>query len=241
MRYQEQEIVLHTQARYGRRLPLDFCGDVCRQLAPMMLGSVRMAIEGTSSHVGAPPLWLRQASDVRLVGISEKGEGDTTLHLEAPPLGEAAEELYKQQTLWETKPAPQDTAVNVLARVMRDVRTVVSHGEIWAMAERNQWGGKKRQALSEMINDLVTLDVNDRSIIEAYVEVDKKNHSHPKGARVLSDNDKWIAATARAAAAVLLTTDQDFIHLNPDICTVHYVDSGSRLPVSDAGTQQELE
>jgi hypothetical protein len=123
MRYQEQEIVLHTEARYGKRLPLDFCGDVCRQLAPMMLGSVRMAIEGTSSHVGAPPLWLRQASDVRLVGISERGQGDTTLHLEAPPLGEAAEELYKQQTLWETKPAPQDTAVNVLARVMRDVRT----------------------------------------------------------------------------------------------------------------------
>lgn len=123
MHYQEQEIVLHTEARYGRRLPLDFCGDVCRQLAPMMLGSVRMAIEGTSAHVGAPPLWLREASDVRLVGISERGQGDTTLHLEAPPLGEAAEELYKQQTLWETKPAPQDTAINVLARVMKDVRT----------------------------------------------------------------------------------------------------------------------
>ncbi|PYX01611.1 MAG: hypothetical protein DMG89_00805 [Acidobacteria bacterium] len=123
MRYQEQEIVLHTEARYGKRLPLDFCGAVCRQLAPMMLGSVRMAIEGTSSHLGAAPLWLRQASDVRLVGISERGQGDTALHLEAPPLGEAAEELYKQQTLWETKPAPQDTAVNILARVMRDVRT----------------------------------------------------------------------------------------------------------------------
>lgn len=123
MRYQEQQIVLHTEARYGRRLPLDFCGDVCRQLAPMMLGSVRMAIEGTSASVGAPPLWLRQASDVRLVGISEKDRGDTTLHLEAPTLGEAAEELYKQQTLWETKPDPHDTAVNVLARVMRDVRT----------------------------------------------------------------------------------------------------------------------
>jgi hypothetical protein len=82
LRYQEQEIVLHTEAQYGKRLPLDFCGDVCHQLAPMMLGSVRMAIEGTSSHVGAPPLWLRQASDVRLVGISERSQGDTALHLE---------------------------------------------------------------------------------------------------------------------------------------------------------------
>ena len=123
MRYKEQEIVLHTEAGYGRRLPLDFCGDVCRQLAPMMLGSVRMAIEGTSTHVGAPPVWLRQAADVRLIALSERGNGDTTLHLEAPPLGEAAQELYEQQALWETKPEPQDTAVNVLARVMRDVRT----------------------------------------------------------------------------------------------------------------------
>jgi len=67
--------VLRTEARYGLRLPLDFCGDVGRQLAPMMLGSVRMAIEGTSTHVGAPPLWLRQASDVRLVGIFGEGSG----------------------------------------------------------------------------------------------------------------------------------------------------------------------
>jgi predicted nucleic acid-binding protein len=128
-----------------------------------------------------------------------------------------------------------------LADVMnKPLISIVSHGEIWAMAERNGWGDKKRQALSEMLSDLVTLDLNDRSIIEAYVEVDKKNLSHPKGARVLSDNDKWIAATARAASAVLLTTDQDFIHLNPDVCTVHYVDPGARLPASGAGTQQEL-
>jgi tRNA(fMet)-specific endonuclease VapC len=118
--------------------------------------------------------------------------------------------------------------------------SVVSHGEIWALADRNGWGDKKRQALSEMLGDLVTLDLNDRSIIDAYVDVHRKNLAHPKGSRVLSDNDKWIAATARAAAAVLLTTDQDFIHLNPDVCTVHYVDPASRLPASNSGTQQEL-
>jgi sigma54-dependent transcription regulator len=52
--------------------------------------------------------------------------------------------------------------------------SVVSHGEIWVLAERNAWGEKKRQALSEMLSDLVTLDLNDRLIIEGYVEVDKK-------------------------------------------------------------------
>jgi predicted nucleic acid-binding protein len=124
--------------------------------------------------------------------------------------------------------------------INKPLLSVVSHGEIWALAERNGWGDKKRQALSEMLGDLVTLDLNDRSIIDAYVEVDRKNLAHPKGTRVLSDNDKWIAATARAAVAVLLTTDQDFIHLNPDVCAVHYVDPTSRLPASDSGTQQEL-
>lgn len=118
--------------------------------------------------------------------------------------------------------------------------SVVSHGEIWAMADRNAWGDEKRQALSEMLSDLVTLDLNDDSIIKAYVEVDRKNLTHPNGSRNLSDNDKWIAATARAAGAVLLTADKDFQHLNPDICVVHYVDPGSHLPSSSTGTQQEL-
>ena len=118
--------------------------------------------------------------------------------------------------------------------------SVVSHGEIWVLAERNKWGDKKQQALSEMLSDLITIDLNDRSIINSYVEVAKRNLAHPKGARALSDNDKWIAATARAAAAVLLTTDQDFLHLNPDVCAVHYVDPASRPPVSDSGVQQEM-
>lgn len=122
MHYQEQQIVLHTEAGYGRRLPLDFSGDVFRQLAPMMMSSVRMAIEGTSVHVGAPPAWLRRASDVRFVGISEGSNRDSVLHMEAPGLGEAAEELYQQGTLWETRPAPDDTALNVFARVTREVR-----------------------------------------------------------------------------------------------------------------------
>ncbi len=103
-------------------MPLDFGGDVLRQLGPMMTSSVRMAIEGTSSHVGAPPTWLRRASDVRFVGISEGQHRDTVLHLEAPVLGEAAEEVYKQGALWDTRPAPEETAVNVFARVAREVR-----------------------------------------------------------------------------------------------------------------------
>lgn len=122
MRYEQQQIVLHTEAGYGRRLPLDFSADVFRQLAPVMVSSVRMAIEGTSTHVGAPPGWLRRASDVRFSGISEGANCDTILHLEAPLLGEAAEEVYQQTKLWDTRPAPEETAINVFAHVTREVR-----------------------------------------------------------------------------------------------------------------------
>ena len=123
----------------------------------------------------------------------------------------------------------------------KPIISIVSHGELWALAERSDWGPKKREVLREMLNDLTTIDLNDPAIIDAYVAVDQKNLSHPKGARNISSNDKWIAATAKAAAAVLLTTDQDFLHLHPDICIVQYVDPKSRLPESQSGEQPTLQ
>ena len=101
---------------------MGFCGDLFRRLAPMVSSSVRMAIEGSSSPVGAPPIWLRRAADVRVLGWEENQTGGTILHVEAPPLGEAAEEIYRQPALWDTKPAPYDTALNVFARAAREVR-----------------------------------------------------------------------------------------------------------------------
>lgn len=89
----------------------------------MVTSSVRMAIEGTSSPVGAPPKWLRQAADVRVLGWDEDGIGRTLVHVEAPLLGEAADEVYRQAALWDTKPAPNDTALNVFARAANEVRT----------------------------------------------------------------------------------------------------------------------
>lgn len=125
--------------------------------------------------------------------------------------------------------------------VNRPLISIVTHGELWAMAERNNWGSEKRAALVHMLNDLITLDLNDPQIIEGYIGVDQKSLSNPKGSRVLSDNDKWIAATARATKTLLLTTDQDFLHLHPEICSVHYIDPKSRLANPQTGDQQKLQ
>jgi predicted nucleic acid-binding protein len=97
------------------------------------------------------------------------------------------------------------------------------------MAERNNWGEKKRESIKEMLNDLVTLDLADPEIIKSYVAIDQRNLSHPKGSRNMPHNDKWIAATAMAASALLLKTDQDFLYLHPDTCKIQYVDPTSRL------------
>lgn len=121
MIYQQQQILIESKGQYGRRPPMDFCGRVFRGLTPMLGSSVRMAIEGASSSTGASPVWLRQASDVRVTGLSER-DSATILQLEAPSLGEAAKEIYRQDSLWDTRPSASETAINVLARVLDDVK-----------------------------------------------------------------------------------------------------------------------
>jgi len=120
MSYQHQEIFVESREGYGDRPPMEFCGTVFRGLTPMLGNSVRMAIEGASSSAGAPPSWLRRASDVRLIAVSGR-DAATVFHVEAPSLGEAAKEVYLQDSLWETKPAESATAINVVARVFDDV------------------------------------------------------------------------------------------------------------------------
>jgi predicted nucleic acid-binding protein len=123
----------------------------------------------------------------------------------------------------------------------RSVISVVSHGEVWAIAQRNGWGEKKKEALRKMLENVVTIDLNSELIIAAYVEVDAANHAVPGGARQLANNDMWIAASAKAAGAILLTTDQDFQHLHPTVITIQYIDPGSKLPMANSGTQQTIQ
>ena len=123
----------------------------------------------------------------------------------------------------------------------RPLISIVSHGELMAMAERQNWVEKRRTSLNAMLDSIVTMDLNDPAILDGYVAVDQANLRVQKGARVLSNNDMWIAATTRAAGAVLLTTDRDFLHLNPRVCAVEYVDPQSKLPEALSGPQQIIQ
>jgi len=92
----------------------------------------------------------------------------------------------------------------------------VSLGEVRVLAKRNDWGDAKLRALSKALDNLVVVDINHPSVIDAYVELDLVSQSHPDGARNMGKNDLWIAACAKAAGATLLTTDNDFSHLIPE-------------------------
>jgi tRNA(fMet)-specific endonuclease VapC len=124
--------------------------------------------------------------------------------------------------------------------VHRPLVSIVTHGEIWALADRHSWGPDKLAALTKMLDSLVTISLDDQAILDAYVYMDRACRSMPKGAIVLSKNDLWIASTTKAADAVLLTTDRDFLPLHPIHCLVQWIDPKSKLPGQQAGSQTPL-
>ena len=79
-----------------------------------------MAIEGASVAQGRPPRWLQRSADIRFVGYDHQAD-DTLIALQLPKIGEAAEDLYVQHELWDTRPNPDDTALDVLRAVVNEV------------------------------------------------------------------------------------------------------------------------
>jgi hypothetical protein len=158
-------------------MPLDFAGDVLRQLGPLMTASVQMAIEGSSAHVGAPPAWLKRAGDVRITGWSEGDGASTILHVEAPSLGDAAEELYKQTTFWETKPAPEDTAVNVFARAAREVRSGNTESSLYDLSLLKRFS-RARHLFERKLVSMDVPEANQKNPVMAQLDRDLVVKSH---------------------------------------------------------------
>lgn len=114
------------------------------------------------------------------------------------------------------------------------VTSVVCQGEILALAEKRGWSGKKRTELASLLAKVPTLDISKQAVLNAYALIDAWTHgksvtaphdaSPPKPAVSMGKNDLWIAATAHASKATLLSTDKDFDHLNDVWLKRIYVD-----------------
>ncbi len=121
------------------------------------------------------------------------------------------------------------TTFELADTVNRPLVSIVTHGELLVLADRNGWGGEKLSTLRAALDSLFTIDLNDASVLEAYVGVQRVSRAAAGGSRELAANDAWIVACAKAAGAVLLTTDRDFAHLTAPAGPVHYVDPKTNL------------
>lgn len=99
------------------------------------------------------------------------------------------------------------------------ILSIVSVGEVESIALRNHWGASKLAELQRLMSLFILADIHSEDVIDNYAAIDtfSQGHSktHPLGmsARNMGKNDLWIAATAAAIGAKLLTSDNDFDHL----------------------------
>ena len=99
--------------------------------------------------------------------------------------------------------------------------SAVTVGEIHSIALRNRWGKHRMNDLKERLKSLKTVPITDDDfLIQMYSEIDVySQNQHPTlkmsgSARKMGKNDLWIAATTAIANATLISTDDDFTHLN---------------------------
>ncbi|MCU0444743.1 MAG: PIN domain-containing protein [Microscillaceae bacterium] len=101
----------------------------------------------------------------------------------------------------------------------------VSVAEVLSIAKQLGWGQAKMNNLALLFSEIEIVTASgspDDLLIQSYVEIDSysqgKNPQIPlpknTSARNMGKNDIWIASTAYALQAQLITTDKDFEHLH---------------------------
>lgn len=115
-----------------------------------------------------------------------------------------------------------ESRFNLRHRQERPLLCVVSIGELFALTRKLNWGEKKREQLTQLIRELVVVDINSGPVLEAYGEISHSTES--EGKKMGQQNDLWIAAVAKATGAHLITTDTDFDTLHPGHIRRTYID-----------------
>lgn len=121
--------------------------------------------------------------------------------------------------------------------------SVVTVGEIWSLALNLSWGGKRREAINNLLGVFPRIGIDDDRIVERYAEIDAfsqgkhPSRNLPEGmtSRNMGKNDIWIAATGSVLGAILLTIDQDFDHLDNSFLEVVYIDQTLKREDANVG------
>ncbi len=103
--------------------------------------------------------------------------------------------------------------------------SVVNIAEAESLVVQWNWGKSKVESLKKIIENIITIDIeqNNQPLLDTYVDIDAFSQGKipsPSGKKLnnsasnMGKNDLWIAATVHAMDAILLTTDGDFDHLH---------------------------
>ncbi len=125
------------------------------------------------------------------------------------PLGQYIDAVYDLYTV-----QPQPTI------------SVVTEGEIRALALKLNWGQAKVTDMERLLAVLTVIPLPFGGVLDAYARID--THCERNGL-ALGKNDLWIAATAHVTGATLLTSDADFDPLDGVFLQRLWVDPSSRL------------
>ncbi|HAL80827.1 MAG TPA: PIN domain nuclease [Mucilaginibacter sp.] len=108
--------------------------------------------------------------------------------------------------------------------------SVATMGELKSLVLQNNWGASRLQALDELLEDIVVVDINE-NMAGTYAEIDAySQRRNPRIAdypfatpRNMGKNDLWIAATAALLGLKLVTTDADFNHLQNAFIEIQFI------------------
>jgi tRNA(fMet)-specific endonuclease VapC len=107
------------------------------------------------------------------------------------------------------------------ARPEKPILSTVVEGELRGFAAWRGWGIDRLSKLDGLLNELVRLPSSEPEVVSAYAELFA--HQLRKGLKI-GENDLWIAASARAVDAIVLTCDTDFKKLDPQMVKYEYFD-----------------
>ncbi|QYH38192.1 type II toxin-antitoxin system VapC family toxin [Algoriphagus sp. NBT04N3] len=109
--------------------------------------------------------------------------------------------------------------------------SAISIGEIEGFFLRRGYGPKQTERWRKLLEKSITLSIDgkDDKLMKAFAEIQaysQNNHPslNPGKSKTIGQNDLWIAATAYAVGATLLTKDSDFEHFSEVFFKVIKVD-----------------
>jgi tRNA(fMet)-specific endonuclease VapC len=120
-----------------------------------------------------------------------------------------------------------DARFGLLAAAVPPLISAVSLFDARSLARQWSWGPDKIAQLHALLLKLVVVDIRREPVVAHYVTID--HHCRGLGRR-MNQNDLWIAASAAATGAMLLTTDRDFDPIDPALVQSTWIDPGSTKP-----------